>query len=252
MIRHCINNKNTGFRKKILTKLRRWVIFLGISLIVLLSGNIYLSMKIITFNHTKRLLQTVQLMKDTIENLKNVNNQASLTITKANQIIQKGKEELFRDILAGIIVEHFAGLKFKVDFFECIEIVRCSQIYAKHPFSYIDLLTLAWVENDFNSDIDGKFGERGVWQILKWENYCKQLNINDPRKIENNCKMAMLELQNKYERKKNYKDAIVSYNGWVIKDGEVSRTYYKNFISKRRVMERWCRESDKRINFILK
>jgi hypothetical protein len=234
-------------KRKVLNKLRKWSTFLAVAMIVLLVANIYLSYRLIMFNkNSERARHTIDMMEGTIKEMQEMDNKAKDVLRKASDLIRQDEEDLFKSNLAGIIVEYFDDKHVGVKYYDVLKIIECSRKYAVEPFTYVDMLTLAWVESNYDPKCVGTHGEQGVWQILAWKDYLKQLKAKNPQDIETNCKMATMELGEKYKWKGNFRDSIIAYNGWVVKDGTVMQTYYDNFSKKRKVVEQWCKKAEKR------
>jgi hypothetical protein len=178
--------------------------------------------------------------------MQDMNNESVKVMTEVNRLIAQSEQERYVDNLAGIIVEHMGKAGMKANYFDVVKIIECSQKYVSAPFMYTDLLTLAWIESNYDPKTIGKHGERGVWQILAWQSRLKELSASDAFNIDTNCRMSVLELQEKYSNRKNVKDAIIAYNGWIVRDGAVMQAYYNIFTTRKKIVEGWCKEAKKK------
>jgi hypothetical protein len=190
--------------------------------LIMLGLNIHLMIKNrnISINRTQR---GFALMKATVQDLQSTNEKAVKVLKEVNSLIKVTQEEMFRDQLAGLLVDSLAEENAKVNFFDMVKIVESSQKYAAAlsscPFTYKDILAIGWLESDFKIDAVGTHGERGIWQILAWKQYLSQIRRWDAYDVDTNCCMATMELKYKFETKGNYTSvcaAIVSV-GFVCK-----------------------------------
>jgi soluble lytic murein transglycosylase-like protein len=90
------------------------------------------------------------------------------------------------------------------------------------------------VESEFKQYEGGTHGERGIFQIMPCEfaDYNIRKNYYD---IDLNTEMGFRVLNGKYKKHKDYKKAIMAYNGLVkFKSGHYSQKYWRAF-EKRRI-----------------
>lgn len=242
-------------RRAIFRFLRRWIGILFATLVVLIGLNIhqYIRNRNLTANRTRH---TVALAQEIIQDLQSTNQRAAKFMEEMNTLVKMTQAEMFRDQLAGFLTDALSEENAHVDFFDMVKVVECSQKYAVElsslPFTYKDLIAIGWLESDFNVKAEGTHGERGIWQILSWRRYLQEIHRWDAYDIDNNCRMAVMELKDKYAEKGNYKDAIIAYNGWVIKDGGVRTTYYNSFMIRRRKVDSLCKKTEGKVNDIWK
>jgi hypothetical protein len=196
------------------------------------------------------------MSKEIVQDLQSTNQRAAKFMEEMNMLIKMTRTELFRDQLAGLLIDALAEENARIDFADMVKIVESSQKYAAMlsscPFTYKDILAIGWLESDFKRDAVGSHGERGIWQILAWKQYLSRIHRWDAYDIDTNCCMSVMELKDKYADKGNYKDAIIAYNGWVIKDGEVRTTYYNAFMTRKHKVEALCKSAEAKIDAIWK
>lgn len=109
--------------------------------------------------------------------------------------------------------------------------------FPEGPFNRYDLIALAMTESNFYQYCIGTSGEKGIFQIMpeSCRNFGAYKNEFD---IEVNTQMALFILKQKYDHFKDYKKAIIAYNGVVIqKNNTWSEKYWKRFISFRNTLE---------------
>lgn len=234
-------------KKKVLQKLRNYSLIFGTLLFLSVVGN-YFSFKALITDKTKTLY-TLCSLQNMIEDLQNINSKSINVLNEANKLISQKREELRTDYLAGLIIEYMIDRNIVVNYFDCVNIIKCSKKYIFEPFSYKDMLAIAFIESNFKANEIGKLDEKGTWQILDWTNELKIVDGKDPFDIETNCKMAISVLKSKHKQRKNYKDSIIGYNGWVVRNGKVSTKYYDNFMKRRKIIEKWCKKTDKRYKY---
>jgi hypothetical protein len=101
--------------------------------------------------------------------------------------------------------------------------------YPEGPFTRNDLIALAWVESGFKQYIGGTHGERGIFQIMPDEFRDFSIHKNYYN-VDVNTHMAFRVLDSKYKRYRDYKKAIMAYNGLIkFKSGRYSQKYWKAF-----------------------
>jgi hypothetical protein len=215
--------------------------------------NIHLVIK--SYNASiNRTQHALALMKSTVKDLQSTNEKAVKVMLEVNSLIIMTQTEMFRDQLAGLLVDALAEENAKVNFFDMVKVVESSQKYtamlSSCPFTYKDLLAIGWLESDFKIDAVGTHGEHGIWQILAWKKYLGQIHRWDSYDIDTNCCMAVMELKDKYADKGNYRDALIAYNGWVIQEGEVRTTYYNAFMTRKHKVDALCKKAEAKVNAI--
>jgi hypothetical protein len=120
-----------------------------------------------------------------------------------------------------------------VDMLKAID-KNMAKYYPDGPFTRNDFIALAWIESAFHQYEGGTHGERGIFQIMPDEfgDFNIHKNYYD---VNVNTKMAFRVLDGKYKHYKDYKKAIMAYNGLVrFKSGRYSQKYWKAF-EKRRI-----------------
>ena len=106
--------------------------------------------------------------------------------------------------------------------------------YPKGPFTRNDFIALGWLESEFRQYERGTHGERGIFQIMPDEFSDFDIHKNYYN-VDINTQMAFRVLDGKYQKHKDYKLAIMAYNGLVkMKNGHYSKKYWKSF-EKRRI-----------------
>lgn len=95
------------------------------------------------------------------------------------------------------------------------------------PFCKQDFVAIAMLESDFNQYELGKSGERGIFQIMD----CSiPKTVKNPFNINTNTALAMQVMQHKFNRHKDYKKAVIAYNGVVrLPNNKWSEKYWKYF-----------------------
>ena len=241
-----MKSTHTKKRRRIVWKLRGLTLLFFATSLAFLVANVYLAWRLLDGDDNKEMY-SVRLMKETINEMQGMNEKAVQVMTEVNNLIMQEQQEIYQNTLAGIIVDYFYDQGTERNYFDCLKIIKCAQKYAPEPFSYQDMLTIAWVESAFDPKAVGKFDERGVWQILRWQEYLSEMKARNPHDIEVNCQMASIELAKKYEWKKDYKSAIIAYNGWITKNGMVSEKYWLKFTGRKKEIEKFCKKAEKRI-----
>lgn len=107
------------------------------------------------------------------------------------------------------------------------------QFYPDGPFTRNDFIALAWVESEFKQYEGGLHGERGIFQIMPDEFRDFDIHKNYYN-VDVNTAMAFRVLTEKYRKQRDYKTAIIAYNGLVYHKGKLSQKYWKAF-EKRRI-----------------
>ena len=106
--------------------------------------------------------------------------------------------------------------------------------YPKGPFTRNDFIALGWLESEFRQYEHGTHGERGIFQVMPCE--FKDYNVHkNYYNVDVNTQMAFRVMDVKFQKHKDYKIAIMAYNGLVkTKNGKYSQKYWKSF-EKRKV-----------------
>ena len=105
--------------------------------------------------------------------------------------------------------------------------------FPDNQFTRQDFIALAMAESDFHQYEVGSSGEVGIFQIMR---------VNISKAIENpfepnvNTKLAMKVLRWKFEQHKNYKKAIIAYNGLVYHKGKLSERYWRAFQKRKEIL----------------
>jgi hypothetical protein len=100
--------------------------------------------------------------------------------------------------------------------------------YPNGPFTRNDFIALAWVESEFKQYEGGTHGEKGIFQIMpdEFKDFDVRKNYYN---VDINTTMAFRVLDEKYRKHKDYKKAIIAYNGLVYHKGKLSEKYWKAF-----------------------
>jgi hypothetical protein len=109
--------------------------------------------------------------------------------------------------------------------------------YPKGPFTRNDFITLGWLESEFRQYERGTHGERGIFQIMPCEfnDFDIHKNYYD---VDVNTQMAFRVMDGKYQKHKDYKLAIMAYNGLIkTHSGNYSQKYWKSFEKRKIAVE---------------
>ena len=101
--------------------------------------------------------------------------------------------------------------------------------YPKGPFTRNDFIALAWVESEFRQYEIGTHREKGLFQIMpnEFHEFDITKNYYD---VDINTDMAFKVLTEKYKHHKDYKLAIMAYNGLVRnRNVKYSEKYWRAF-----------------------
>jgi hypothetical protein len=107
------------------------------------------------------------------------------------------------------------------------------KFFPNGPFTRNDFIAMAWLESEFRQFEEGTSGEKGIFQIMpdEFEAYGVKKYFYG---VNTNTKMAFRVLSGKYQRWKDYKKAIIAYNGVVrLKNGKWSEKYWKAFLKRK-------------------
>jgi hypothetical protein len=121
------------------------------------------------------------------------------------------------------------------------EMLKAIDQYLPHyfpdgPYTREDFIAIALTETtNLDQYTVGGFGERGLFQIMP--------NLWALRKIKKNhfdvhvnTEMAIWTLNEKYKKHKEYRKAIIAYNGYIVRNGKLIDKYYVRFMKYRRDM----------------
>jgi soluble lytic murein transglycosylase-like protein len=155
------------------------------------------------------------------------------------------EKEKYHSSLAGAISEFYTQRKVTVSYVDIKKTIATLEkvipkYFDNHEYKVDDFLALAVIESDFNRYCIGKAGERGMFQILDWKTALVEIEtpLANPFDIEVNIKMACYVLKQKHLQYKNYRDAIIAYNGYIINDkGEVVDKYWQKFIQAQKLIQ---------------
>lgn len=100
--------------------------------------------------------------------------------------------------------------------------------YPTGPFTRNDFIALGWVESEFRQYEGGTHGEKGIFQIMpdEFKDFDVRKNYYN---VDVNTEMAFRVLDGKYKQQKDYKKAIIAYNGLIYHKGKLSEKYWKAF-----------------------
>jgi soluble lytic murein transglycosylase-like protein len=104
------------------------------------------------------------------------------------------------------------------------------------PYQRKDLLAIAMIESAFDKFLTGGHGEYGIFQIMPES--CEWMGVTKNQfEVEVNTELALFVLKKKFDEHKNYKLAIIGYNGIVKRRGKIDETYWNKFIKYRRALD---------------
>jgi hypothetical protein len=112
----------------------------------------------------------------------------------------------------------------------------CEKYFPNKQFVRQDFIALAMLESDFHQYEVGTSGEVGVFQIMKMH---IPKYIRNPFDISINTRLAMRVLRDKFEEHRDYKKAIIAYNGIVRlkrKHGAWSEKYWNSFQARKELL----------------
>lgn len=112
------------------------------------------------------------------------------------------------------------------------------------PFTVKDLVAIAMIESRFNQFTVGPKGERGVFQILEFKEELKELGMSERNIFDvdvNSAAMCNI-LKKKYHTHHDYYEALIAYNGFILKDEHIQDTYWKKFVRAREDVETFAGE----------
>lgn len=110
---------------------------------------------------------------------------------------------------------------------------QVASYYPNGPFTRNDFIALAWTESEFRQYEHGTHGERGVFQIMpcEFKEFYIHKNYYDP---DVNTEMCFRVLNGKYMKFKDYKVAIMAYNGLIkMSNGKYSQKYWNSFYKRK-------------------
>jgi soluble lytic murein transglycosylase-like protein len=101
-------------------------------------------------------------------------------------------------------------------------------------FTRHDYIALAMLESNFNQYEVGSSGEVGIFQIMRMH---VPSTIENPFHVSVNTRLSMKVLRWTYQRHKDYKKAIIAYNGIVkSKTGDWNERYWKAFQIRKKLL----------------
>ena len=221
--------------QKLFSRLLIVCIVLGISFAILFITCLYL-----TF--TKKVMLTRSIKCDSNGDIntgiKITDIDFNNTYTISEDDFKLLKRDKYLNRFAAAIVTDFARSRQSVSFYDVKNLIIAAEKYVKlyfptGPFTKFDLLAIAKYESDFDLRCIGKAGEHGAFQILDWKDALQQIgksraDIFDPY-INTEC--GCLVLKEKYSHTKDFKMAIIAYNGICkLEDGTISEVYYERFL----------------------
>lgn len=105
------------------------------------------------------------------------------------------------------------------------------------PYQKKDFIALAMAESGFDQYLVGTRKEFGIFQIMP--EMCKDLGVmKNQFEVSVNTDMAMAVMKDKFDERKDYKKAIIAYNGYFYKkDGKLYDAYWKRFSKFRRALD---------------
>lgn len=162
------------------------------------------------------------------------------------QQVQSLNRELLHYKVASKITDYYyrfnkpVRVKVVHDILDALEIYL-PKYFPDGPYTTKDLLAMAMVESNFDQYLTGGDGEYGIFQILpassRWMGVSKnQFNINV------NTELALFVLKKKYEKHRDYKIALIAYNGIVKRNNQINEDYWDKFVQYRRALDDILRE----------
>ena len=161
------------------------------------------------------------------------------SLTVSAEEFQSIKQDQLRTRLASAIVEHYYSKGSPTSFKSVKRLIcaieECVPKYLKGtPFTVEDMMSLVSIESCWDTNEIGKHGERGAFQILDYKSALKEIGKpwSNPLDPYVNTEMGCHVLKQKYSKYKDYKKAIIAYNGYILGDnGEPIETYWEIFKS---------------------
>lgn len=101
------------------------------------------------------------------------------------------------------------------------------------PFTRQDMIAIALLESNFKQYLVGTSGEKGIFQIMPDQFNARNIKLNH-FDVRINTELSLQVLRDKFEKHKDYKKAIIAYNGVVRgANGKWSEKYWKAFTKRR-------------------
>jgi len=216
------------FSNFMLITIMSWIIFFVIMTIgfYLAITNKLIFARSIAFNNGK-LNESIKVLGERSCNI----------YTIAEDDYKKLKHDAYLNKFTALLLDQYHG-HHPASFYEIKDILIAVDKYVKiyfpeGTFTSDDLLAIAKYESDFDLNCIGKAGEHGIFQILEWELAAQQIK-KDKNKILDpyvNTEAGCLVLKQKYDQFRDFKIAIIAYNGICkSEDGSISEIYYKRFL----------------------
>ena len=161
-------------------------------------------------------------------------------------VVQSYKQKDRDRNFAAYIVDEFDANNIPVNYNTIYQIIRQGQpivkkYFSKRQFNIKDVLAIGYVESCYHCDVVGSCGEVGLFQILDPDTSLSRMahvssdSIKGNKEydfydIAMNVEMCCDMLNEKLIWKKNYKHAIIAYNG--------SETYWQKFIRIKKIIDK--------------
>lgn len=218
---------------------------------LVVTGALFIVLSIIVYSGLHLIIKNKRLFEQTInynngvlrEKIKVVGNKNDTLVITIEDYL-KMKKDMYYSKFAELICEHYDERGIKVNF-TIIKKIRKAIDKLENKlikeFNYIDLLTIAKIESDFDPMAIGKAGEVGVFQILDWKKIARKMDIHSKKMFDPtiNIEAGIYVLNKKYDQYKNYKKAIIAYNGLKVdEEGNLWEGYWNKFqIAKKEVIK---------------
>lgn len=158
-----------------------------------------------------------------------------LSITRLD--LEKLKKDHYYNRYASLIVDYFYSKGVPIKFSDIKTILEVTdkvvpKMFKDKRFSVLDLRTIAMYESRFNLRRKGHHGEKGPFQIkdIKWALKGIGKPEADIWDTKINCEAACFILNKKYDEHKDFRKAIIGYNGIVYKNGKLRDIYWREFV----------------------
>lgn len=110
--------------------------------------------------------------------------------------------------------------------------------FSDGPYNKVDFIALALTESgNFDQYLVGAAGEKGIYQIM--QNMCNAMGVKKNYfDINVNTELAMFVLREKFNQHKDYRNALIAYNGFIINArGQLVEKYWRRFSKIRKDIE---------------
>lgn len=161
------------------------------------------------------------------------------------------EDSTYHHILANEIDDHFRRIGRNTSSRVIYSLISeaATELNSKFPageFDLVDILTIAAMESRFNEKSIGRFNEKGLFQILDSTTALAAIGHPDgnPYDPQLNTRMGLYVLSTKYNRYKDRKKAIISYNGVVITESGWCEDYWNEFVRVRRIISEIVRKAN--------